>query len=208
VFEALIANYGILAVIAGVAIETVVVPIPSPLILMAAGFLLITAEKFSQAFLHSFGISLVAGIAQTIGSYIVYGVAFFGGKPLIDRYEKLHGVSWKEIETFRSKFERGRREELTLFLLRAIPVMPLSVISGVCGIIKMDFKKFTLATFLGTIPRNMFLSLLGWQLAGAYGSLALWINHAETVLTICLAVLIAGYVLAHKFKDLIQKVFF
>jgi membrane protein DedA with SNARE-associated domain len=193
--------HGMLAVVLGVAVETVVVPIPSPVILMAAGFILITAESFSQALLQALSMSVVAGVAQTVGSYIVYGLAFYGGRPLIERYERWHGVSWSEVEDFRKGFERGGKEGLTLFLLRAIPVVPLSVVSGVAGVIKMDFRSFTAYTFLGTVPRNMALALLGWQLAGAYGALAQQINSVETLVTVVLLVAIAGYVLAHKFKD-------
>lgn len=199
--------HGLLAVVLGVAVETVVVPLPSPVILMAAGFILVTAGGFWQALLQSLAISVVAGAAQTLGSYFVYGLASWGGRPLIERYERWHGVSWKEIEDFKRGFERGGKEGATLFLLRAIPVVPLSVVSGVAGVIKMDFRRFTTWTFLGTVPRNLFLAMLGWQLAGAYGKLALWINSAETLVTIVVVVALAGYVLAHRFKDKLQKSF-
>ncbi|MBN2423357.1 VTT domain-containing protein [Candidatus Woesearchaeota archaeon] len=200
-----IQTHGILAVIIGVAIETIIVPIPSPLILMAAGFIMITSETIASAFLHALWISVVAGLAQTIGSYFVYGIAYYGGKPLIDKFEKLHGVSWKEIETFQKKFEKKRKEEVTLGILRALPVMPLSVVSGVAGIIKMNFRKFTLATFIGVIPRNIFLALLGWQLKETYEKMAIYIDNIESVMTILVLMAIIAYILAHKF-GVIDKV--
>jgi membrane protein DedA with SNARE-associated domain len=201
-----IQTHGMLAVVLGVALETVVIPIPSPLILMAAGFILITAESISQALLQSFWISVVAAAAQTIGSYIVYGIAFFGGRPLIESYEKWHGVSWDEVVNFRENFEKNGREEVTLFILRAVPIVPLSVVSGVAGAIKMDFRKFTVFTFLGAIPRNVVLALLGWQLAGAYEALAYQLNSVETAVSVFLVVLIAGYFLAHRFSRKFQKI--
>jgi len=182
----LIQTHGILAVILGVVIETIVVPIPSPMILMAAGFILIPAQTLSQAFLQSLWIAAVAGLAQTIGSYFVYGIAYYGGKPIIDKYEKWHGVSWKDISTFQKKFQKKGRETLTLGVMRALPIMPLSVISGVAGILKMDFKRYTLATLAGVIPRNVFLALLGWQLKSAYAALAGVIDKMETVMPIAI----------------------
>ncbi|GAI50659.1 unnamed protein product, partial [marine sediment metagenome] len=116
----LIKTHGILAVILGVVIETVIVPIPSPVILMAAGFILVEGA-IANALLLCLWIALVAGLAQTIGSYLLYGLAYWGGKPLIDKYEKFHGVSWDEITEFKKKFRKGRKEFITLFLLRALP---------------------------------------------------------------------------------------
>ncbi|MBD3203103.1 hypothetical protein GF327_02325 [Candidatus Woesearchaeota archaeon] len=194
-----IRTHGILAVIVGVAIETIIVPIPSPLILMSAGYILIESTSLFGAATHALVISVIAGTAQTVGSYLVYGIAYYGGKPLIDRYERFHGVSWEEITTFKHKFEKKKREELTLGILRALPIMPLSVISGVAGIIKMDFKRFTVATFLGVIPRNMFLALFGWQLKETYEKMAHYIDNIETVVTVLIVIAIVGYILANRF---------
>ncbi|MBU0756837.1 MAG: VTT domain-containing protein [Nanoarchaeota archaeon] len=196
---AAITTHKMLAVVLGVAIETIIVPIPSPIILMFAGYVLIDAPTFFGAFFQALWISLVAGLTQTIGSYFVFGIAYYGGKPLIDRFEKLHGVSWKEILDFRKKFEKKKRQEVTLAVLRALPIMPLSVISGVAGVIKMDFRKYTLATFIGTIPRNMILALLGWTLKDAYEALAMTIDHMETIVSIILVILILVYIVAHKY---------
>lgn len=195
-----IRSHGMLAVIMGVAIETIIVPIPSPLILMAAGFILIRSNSFITAVLAATWISIIAGLAQTIGSYFVYSVAYFGGKPLIEKYEKLHGVSWKEITQFQKKFGKGRREDLMLFVLRALPIMPLSVISGVAGVLKMDFKRYSLATFFGVIPRNIFLALLGWKMQEVYYELAHKIDSIETIATIFIISFGCVYVLLHKFN--------
>jgi membrane protein DedA with SNARE-associated domain len=192
-----IKSHGLLAVILGVAIETIIVPIPSPLILMAAGSVLIEANSIWLALFHALWISIVAGIAQTVGSYFVYGIAYTGGKPLIERFQRWHGISWDEIEEFQKKF-KGRREGLMLFLLRAIPIMPLSIVSGVAGVIKMKWKAFSIYTFLGTIPRNTFLALLGWYMKEMYISFAGRIDHIETTVTILLILAIAAYIVLHK----------
>ncbi len=193
-----IKTHGILAVIIGVAIETIIVPIPSPVILMAAGVVLIETEVLGLALLSALWISVVAGLAQTIGSYFVYGIAYYGGKPLIEKFEKWHGVSWKEIKEFQKKFGKGRKEDITLFILRALPIMPLSIVSGVAGVIKMNFKRYTFSTFLGTIPRNIFLALLGWQLKHTYEVMAARIDHLETIVSVLLVLAIIAYIVMHK----------
>ncbi|MBN2368221.1 VTT domain-containing protein [Candidatus Woesearchaeota archaeon] len=193
-----IRTHGILAVIIGVAIETIIVPLPSPLIVMAAGYILIPPDSTLFAIvMNALWISVVAGLAQTIGSFLLYFIGYYGGKPFIDKFEKLHGVSWKEIETFQKKFS-GKKEEVTLFLLRALPIMPLSVISGVAGIMEMDFKQYTLATFLGVIPRNLILAILGFTLGEFYHILAGSIDHAESIMTAIIIFMILAYIAGHK----------
>jgi len=191
-------THGILAVVLGVVIETVIVPIPSPLILMAAGSILIPSGPIYMILLNALWISLIAGLAQTIGSYILFFIGYYGGKPIIEKYERFHGVSWKEIQSFQKKFSKKRKEEYTLFLLRALPIMPLSVVSGVAGILEIDKKKYTIATFLGTIPRNLILSLMGYYMKGGYDIIAGHFDNAETILTILVILLILGYILGHK----------
>jgi len=195
----LIKTHGILAVILGVVIETIIVPLPSPLIVMTAGYVLIPHGSILAIAWATLWISLVAGIAQTIGSYLLYYIGYFGGKPIITKYEKLHGVSWDEIKRFQKKFSKKRKEEYTLFFLRALPIMPLSVISGVVGIMKMDFKKYTIATFLGVIPRNFILALSGFMFSGFYEVIANYIDHAETLMTLIIVGLIGVYIVGQKF---------
>jgi membrane protein DedA with SNARE-associated domain len=195
----MIQTHGILAVILGVAIETIIVPIPSPIILMTAGYFLIPHGTILSIIWAALWISVVAGIAQTIGSYMLYFIGYYGGKPIIERFEKLHGVSWKEIKNFQKKFSKKRKEEITLFFLRALPIMPLSIISGVVGIMKMDFKKYSIATLLGVIPRNFMLALAGFMFSGFYEIIAKYIDHAETVMTFIIVMLILTYIAGHKF---------
>ena len=194
----LIRSHGILAVILGVVIETIIVPIPSPLILMFAGFVLIPKGTFMTVFWSALWISVVAGLAQTIGSYMLFFIGYYGGQPVLEIYEKYHGVSWKEINTFQKKFSKGRKEDFTLFVLRALPIMPLSVVSLVAGVMEMNVKRYSIATFFGVVPRNLLLALLGFSLKGGYEALAHKIDYAETIMTVILVLLIIAYIICHK----------
>ncbi len=193
-----IKTHGLLAVVLGVVIETVVVPLPSPLIIMTAGYILIPHGSPFQIVLSASWISVVAAIAQTIGSYMLYFIGYYGGKPFIIKFEKIHGVSWQEIKQFEKKFSKKNREFITLFMLRALPFMPLSVISGLCGIMKTKFKKYSIATFLGALPRNFSLAVLGFFLNGFYEALARKIDYAETVMTIILILMLLLYVIGKR----------
>lgn len=200
----LIKTHGIIAVILGVLLETIIVPIPSPLILMASGYILIPHTNLFSSLYMAFIISLVSGITQTIGSFLLYVPGYYIGKPFIIKYEKYHGVNWKEIEHFQKKFDT-KKEEITIFFLRALPIFPLSIISGLSGVLKIDFKKYTIATFLGVLPRNFILVFSGFFLGEIYVNIAKKIDHAETIMTILLFFLILLYVFLHK-KGIINKI--
>lgn len=194
----LIKTHGMIAVVLGVVIETIIVPLPSPLIVMTAGFILIKQGSIFSIIFSALKISIIAGLAQTIGSYLLYYIGFFGGKPIIQKYKKWHGVSWNDIKKFQLKFAKKRKEEVTLFFLRALPIMPLSVVSGVAGIMKIDIKKYTISTFLGVIPRNFVLALCGFFFSGFYEIIAKKIDNAETLMTIIIILLIGIYMVGQK----------
>ncbi|MEK6917044.1 MAG: VTT domain-containing protein, partial [Nanoarchaeota archaeon] len=125
-------------------------------------------------------------------------IGYYGGKPIIEKYEKFHGVSWKEIKQFQKKFSKSKKEDFTLFFMRLLPIMPLSVISGVAGVIKYDVKRYSLATFFGVVPRNIFLALIGYNFGELYSLMAGRIDHAETIMTILIVLLIGFYIIGKK----------
>ena len=188
--------YGPWSVFVGVIIESVIVPIPSPLIIMGAGFVLISPDlSFFQALLPMvLQIVLPGSIASTVGAYIGYAIGYFGGKPMVDRWENFLGFSWRDVEALERHFQRGQVNAL-IFLLRALPIFPLSVISAAAGLLRLPIGQFSLWTFYGTIPRCLFLGYLGWGLGEAYQGIAKGIDKAEGVVSGVLILLIFGVVI-------------
>jgi len=188
--------YGAWSVFAGVIIESVIVPIPSPLIIMGAGFVLIDPDL---SFLHALApillqIVLPGAVASTLGAYIGYGIGYWGGKPMIDRWEKFLGFSWRDVEALEHRF-RGGRVKASIFLLRALPIFPLSVISAAAGLLRLPLGQFTRWTFYGAVPRCLFLGYLGWGLGETYQSIARGIDRAESIFSALLVLgILAGVV--------------
>ncbi len=177
-----IQTHGPLAVFIGVLVESVIVPIPSPLIIMGAGALLIQpASPPGTAFADIFRLIVLPGsTAATIGAFIGYGIGFCGGKPLILRLEKFIGFGWKEVEALEKRLAR-RRGGLLIMLLRALPVMPLSLISAAAGILRWPIFSFALWTWLGSVPRCLLLGYLGWLTHDAYDSFARGFDRMESL---------------------------
>jgi membrane protein DedA with SNARE-associated domain len=176
--------YGPWSVFAGVIIESVIVPIPSPLIIMGAGFILISPElHFLQALAPILlQIVLPGSIASTLGAYIGYAIGYYGGKPMVDRWEKFLGFSWQDVETLERRFQSGQ-VKTSIFFLRALPIFPLSVISAAAGLLRLPINQFSLWTFYGTIPRCLLLGYLGWGLGETYQGLARGIDKAEGIVS-------------------------
>jgi membrane protein DedA with SNARE-associated domain len=181
--------HGQLSVFVGVMIEQIIVPIPSPLIIMGAGAILIVPQlSIPQAIAQILWVIVLPGaLASTLGSYIGYVVSYYGGKALVVRFQRFLGVDWEEIEMLERRF-RGKREALTIFLTRAIPVFPISLVSIFAGLLRIPIRPFTLYTFLGSILRCFFLGFVGWWIGATYEKVATQLDSAETLISILLLV--------------------
>jgi membrane protein DedA with SNARE-associated domain len=181
--------HGQLSVFIGVMIEQIIVPIPSPLIIMGAGAILISPElSIPSAFLQIIWIIVLPGtLASTLGSYIGYSISYYGGKALVDRFQRFLGVDWKEIENLEKRF-RGKKEAWSLFLFRAIPVFPISLVSVFAGLFHIPIRPFTLYTFLGSVFRCLFLAFVGWWIGATYEKVATRLDSVETIISILMLI--------------------
>lgn len=188
-----IRSYGAWSVFIGVIIESVIVPIPSPLIIMGAGFVLISPElSFFGALLPILlQIVLPGAVASTLGAYIGYGIGYFGGKTLVDRWKGFLGFNWNDVESLERRFQGGRINT-SIFFLRALPIFPLSVISAAAGLLRLPLQQFSLWTFYGAIPRCLLLGYLGWGLGETYQGFAKGLDKAEGIVSGILILTIIG----------------
>jgi membrane protein DedA with SNARE-associated domain len=175
--QSIISNYGALGVFVTTIIEEIIAPIPSAIIPLMAGFFILpsTASFIEIAVRGILSIAIPVSIGISIGSTLVYMIGFFGGKPAIEKSKKLTGVNWQEILRIEEKVTRGNRDEIALFILRLIPIVPGFAISGFCGVVRYPFRKFITITILGSFIRALILGMIGWQ-AGE-----LYINYADII---------------------------
>lgn len=180
---AMMQAHGPLTVVVGVLIESVIVPIPSPLIIMGAGVILIEPGLTAgQAFLPILTrIVLPGAFASTIGAYFAFLIAYWGGKPMIDRFKVFLGFDWDTVMGMEKKLVG--RVSLMIFIFRALPIVPLSLISGAAGVLRIPMWQFTLWTFLGSIPRCFILAYLGYFTRDTYEGLAHKLNSVESLVS-------------------------
>jgi len=195
--------HGQLSVFIGVMIEQVIVPIPSPMIVMGAGAILISPDlSIPNGILQILWIIVLPGaIASTLGSYIGYTISYYGGKALVIRLERFLGVDWNQIEKLEKRFQ-GKKVAWSLILARAIPAFPLSLVSVFAGLLRIPIKPFTLYTFIGSILRILFLGFVGWWIGATYEKVASHLDILETIISVLMLIAMGGILgyLYYKFR--------
>jgi membrane protein DedA with SNARE-associated domain len=191
----LVKNNGLLAMALGGFIEQIIVPIPSPIITMAGGAFLIGHDlHFFEAIWQIIAkVSLPYSIAATVGTSLVYLVAYYGGKPFIDKFGKYIGISWNLIEKVKTDFQKTISDELFILISASIPVVPVSLISAFCGAFRIKKTKFYFMIFLALITRSIILGFIGFQMGETFTGLAHGLDKIESFLTIIGAVAILGF---------------
>jgi len=188
-------------------VEQIIVPIPSPIISMSGGAFLVPHglpffETIWQIFLN---VSLPYTIGATIGTSMVFFIAYFGGKPLIDKFGKYIGISWKLIEKIKTDFQKTTKDELFILIACSIPVVPVSLITGFCGGFKISPAKFYPMVFLALLIRATFLGFIGWEMGETFTSLAHGLDKIESLLTVIGVGLILGFLFLKREKWLKQN---
>lgn len=160
-----IASLGYWGIAAGMAVESANVPLPSEIILPFGGYLVSTG-------ILSFWGTVFAGTAGgTVGSIISYYIGLYGGRPFLLRYGPYVGITPKKLALADRWF--AQYGEATVFFTRLMPVVR-TFISLPAGISGMNFKKFVLYTFFGSLPWSILLVYLGvklgenWEILKAY----------------------------------------
>lgn len=188
--QSIIANYGAWGVFLATLLEEIVAPIPSPIVPLAAGFFLLPSDlSYVETILRgAFAIALPVAAGVGIGSSAVYALGYFGGKPIIERTARWTGIKWNDVERVETQLTRGRSDEIVLFTLRLLPIIPGVAISGLCGLVRYPFATFIGITLAGSFIRAFFLGLLGWQVGELYATYASQISHWEDYLLVAFSI--------------------
>ncbi|MFN2167339.1 MAG: DedA family protein [Anaerolineae bacterium] len=151
------------------ALESANIPIPSEMTMPLAGWLLIpkTVTGF-QAFLIG---GFWGALGCVIGSSISYGLGYWGGRPLVERYGKYILVNKRDIENFDRWFSRWG--QVGNFVARLLPIVR-TFISFPAGVFKIAFLPFAVTTYVGSFLWCGALALVGWT----------WGDHWEQILGI------------------------
>ena len=191
----LLQQYGATGVFLGSIVEEIIAPIPSTMVILFGGFLLVpeSATIAQAAGTVMLKVMIPASIGMSIGSLFPYYVAKLGERVAVDRFGKLLQVDWATVEKVQAYFEKRKSDQVFLFIARAVPVIPSVVIGVFCGLIRMPVGSFLLWSVLGNLIRTFILGMVGWAVGAAYATYADSISHVEDFfLYLAVAAVIAG----------------
>jgi membrane protein DedA with SNARE-associated domain len=125
------------------AMESSIIPLPSEVIIPPAAHLAYTNQaNFSIA-----GIIIAGTIGSWIGATVMYWAALLAGRPLVMRYGSYVLISPAKVEGA----ERWAQHygSMGIFISRLLPVVR-HLIGIPAGIVRMNFKLYSLFTILGS----------------------------------------------------------
>lgn len=187
----MIAALGYWGVGLGMAIESANIPLPSEVILPFGGYLVYIGR------LDFWGTVMAGTVGGTVGSVGSYYLGRRGGRPFLQRYGRYLGITDRKLALADCWFERYG--EATVFFTRLMPIVR-TFISLPAGIARMNFKKFVIYTFLGSLPWSILLVYAGYALGQNWQTLKPWF-HRMDFLVAAVMVLVILYYLWGKCKN-------
>ena len=163
---------GYVGVAAAVALETIVAPIPSEVILPMAGWKVSQSAADASVLepLTGAGWSFLLAVAfatvgSLIGALVGYAIGAWGGRPLLDRYGSYVGIGAGDLDRADRWFERWG--SWAVFLGRMVPLVR-TFVSYPAGIARMPLGRFILFSTLGSLPWNAALIGAGFVVGENY----------------------------------------
>jgi membrane protein DedA with SNARE-associated domain len=177
---------GYLGVMAAMAIESAMIPLPSELILPFAGFLVsdpTAIEPITKGPWDFWLVVIAATIGNTIGSVIGYYIGAWGGRPFLQRWGRYLLIRPHEIELADHFFQKYG--SATAFFSRLLPIVR-TFISFPAGVARMNIWKFIVYSTAGAFLWSTALVWAGVQLGARWTD----IRHALQPFDLLIAVIV------------------
>src|SRR5881296_1670723 len=157
---------GLLALIALLIVQAVIAPLPSPPILMAAGFVYGPWLGFG-----------IGWLGLLLGASSCFGLARALGRPFAQRLVRAEQLATVDAYV-------AARTGATLLAIVSLRVfMPplFDAVSYGCGLVRVPFRWFVLATALGEVPKVGSFTYIGSAAGGTSSWLIAWILLAPAI---------------------------
>ncbi len=176
---AVISQSGYLGIVLLMAIESACIPLPSEVIMPFSGYL-VYAGRFSLIW-----VAIAGAVGCNVGSLVAYYVGARGGRPLAERYGRYVLVTRHDLEMADRWF--ARYGDWAVFFSRLLPVVR-TFIALPAGIARMNFLRFNVYTFLGSLPWCWVLAYAGMKLGERWTTLRTYFHRFDAVLGVLLVI--------------------
>ena len=157
-------------------IESCNIPLPSEIIMPFAGFL------SSQGKMNLWWAGVAGALGGTVGSQLGYAIGYFGGRPFVLKYGKYFFITHHELEMADRWIMRWGSK--IAFLSRLLPVIR-TFISTPLGIVRAPFWRFSVYTFVGSLPWCWALAYVGKVLGDNWQSVGKYFHRADLIVLAC-----------------------
>jgi len=149
-----VVQYGYWAVGGALLLENTGIPVPGETILLLASFLAFSAHE-----LQLWGIILIGTVAATLGDNLGFALGYYGGRPLLARYQSIFRIQSSTLVRGERLF--ARYGAATVFFARF--VFGMRIIAGpLAGVLRMPWRKFLIFNFLGAALWVSVISTVGY----------------------------------------------
>ena len=169
-----VGDHGLYAIFVLMLVDAVF-PAASELVMLYAGALaagafgghhvVLFGDRIDSHFWAFIAASLAGVIGYTIGSLLGWGIGAYAGRPLLEERARWFHLDPGKLERADRWFDRFG--ETAVFLGRVTPVVR-SFISIPAGVARMPIGRYTVLTFVGTIPWCFGIAGAGWALGSSY----------------------------------------
>ncbi|MBI2670211.1 MAG: DedA family protein [Candidatus Yanofskybacteria bacterium] len=139
-------------------------------------------------------IYIVINIGSLIGESILYLIFAKGGRPFLEKYGRYFLVYKHDLDHLDRLFVKYGTK--LVFWGRFLP-FARSIIAIPAGISRLNFKNFAVYSFLGMLPYNFFLLLLGEKTGENFAVIKPYLDIAEKAAMLILAALVIWYIYRH-----------
>ncbi len=143
-------DWGYLGIVALMAMESSIIPLPSELVIPPAAY------WAAQGRYTLWGVVVAGTVGSYLGATAMYWAARGVGRPLVIRYGKYIWIS--EDKLLKSERWLQRYEAGGVFFARLFPVIR-HLIGIPAGIVRMNFKVYSLMTITGS---GLWCAVLAW----------------------------------------------
>ncbi|CAN5538121.1 DedA family protein [soil metagenome] len=172
-----------------VALESVLPPIPSELILPLAGFVAGQGEA------SLLGMIVAATVGSVVGALVLYAISAAVGadrlRAFVVQYGRWIGVKEADLDRADSWFDR--RSDVAVLVCRCIPLVR-SLVSIPAGFRRMPLPRFILFTALGSLVWNAALVGAGALLGDNWEQVGDVIGRVQEVVILVIALAIGFFV--------------
>ena len=163
---------GYFGIFIGMALSSTPLPVPSEIVMPFAGYVVWRGD------LTLLGVTLAGTFGCLIGSFFDYAIGAYGGRPFLERYGKYMLVDEGRLDESERWFDRyGGRAVL---ICKLIPLTGI-YISFLAGIVRMDVKRFTVYTAVGSLIWCLALAYIGLELGPDWDDIVAFVPYLYVI---------------------------